>query len=86
MTMGEFKSAETKEKLKVVSVWDHKTAAAHGSARIVIPERIISADLRPIIRGEGRPSLQNGGWGQDHSHGHRTYQSRRKVWKKVYCK
>ncbi len=35
MTMGELDSAETKGDLKVVSVWDHKTAAAHGAARIM---------------------------------------------------
>ncbi len=40
MTVRELKSAETKDKYKVVSVWDHKTATAHGSARIVMPERM----------------------------------------------
>lgn len=40
MTMGELDSAETKGDLKVVSVWNHKTAAAHGAARIIIPSQI----------------------------------------------
>ncbi len=40
MTMGEFYNAETKGDLKVVSVWNHKTANKHGSARIVIPQKI----------------------------------------------
>ncbi len=34
MTMGELKIAETKEEFKVVSVWEHKTATAHGATRI----------------------------------------------------
>ncbi len=40
MTVQELKSAETKDNYKVVSVWDHKTATVHGSARIVMPERM----------------------------------------------
>ncbi len=40
MIMGEFYNAETKGDLRVVSVWEHKTANRHGSARIVIPQNI----------------------------------------------
>ncbi len=40
MTMRELRSTENKNEFKVVSVWGHKTATSHGSARIVMPVNI----------------------------------------------
>ncbi len=57
MTVRELKSAETKDNYKVVSVWDHKTATAHGSARIVMPERMYQLILGESPGGDRSPAL-----------------------------
>ena len=52
MTMGELRSAEEKNKFRVVSVWGHKTVTAHGAARIVMPAKVYEIIMEHSPQGE----------------------------------
>lgn len=49
MTAGEVLSAQKCREYQIIMVWEHKTVATHGSARIAVHIRVYQLLLRYIV-------------------------------------